>query len=262
MSALSSFLPLPPWQLALACLAALAAGCIDAIAGGGGLITVPSLLGLGLPVHNVLGTNKAQSSVGTAAATWTFAQKGKLTRERAAFLFVGAFFGGLGGAFTVMRVPREPLRPIMVLLLLCAAVISAWPRKKTAKSAVGSRAALPLAFAIGFYDGFFGPGTGAFLVVAMTRVFGDDEVLASGNAKLANLASNLASLVIFVSAGQVLFALALPMAFANALGASLGVRLAIRLGKDLVRRTTFMILALLVVKVLYDSRDTLRAIIT
>jgi len=142
----------------------------------------------------------------------------------------------------------------VLALLLCAAAFVAWPRKPNhgQPHAWAMIALFPITFAIGFYDGFFGPGTGSMLIVVFVLLFGDTMTRASGNAKVVNLASNLAALALFASRGVVLWRIALPMALANAAGAFIGARLAVKKGDRFVRVVVLVVVAALVVKIAID----------
>ena len=148
----------------------------------------------------------------------------------------------------------EPLKPIVLVLLLLAAAFVAWPRKPShgKPHAWAMTVLFPMTFAIGFYDGFFGPGTGSMLIVAFVLVFGDTMTRASGNAKVVNLASNLAALALFASRGVVLWKIALPMAAANAAGAFVGARLAVKKGDRFVRTVVLLVVAALILKIAWD----------
>jgi len=240
--------------LALLTLAAFAAGVVDAIAGGGGLLTVPSLLAAGLPPQLALATNKGQACFGAVSSFASFWSKDGIDRGRAPYGFVCGFLGALAGAQVLLLVRPEPLKPIVLTLLVLAAAFVAWPRKpsKGEPHAWAMIALFPLTFALGFYDGFFGPGTGSMLIVAFVLVFGDTMTRASGNAKVVNLASNLAALALFSLRGAVLWKIALPMALANATGAFVGARLAVKKGDRFVRVVVLVVVAALVVKILWD----------
>jgi uncharacterized membrane protein YfcA len=244
-----------PSALLLATATAFAAGVVDAIAGGGGLLTLPALLALGLPPHVALGTNKGQAVFGAASSFLTFWYKKQIDTDRAAIGFTLAFVGSAGGAALVLAVRPEPLRPLVIALLLFAAVVvfargyvHAEPRRLEHPLFAAGLVAL----ALGVYDGFFGPGVGSLLIVAFTLVFGDTLTRASGNAKINNLASNVAALGLFAWRGAVLWEIALPMALANALGAAAGARLAVRRGDRLVRVVVLIVVSALVVKLGVD----------
>jgi uncharacterized protein len=241
--------------LVLAAVTAFAAGVVDAIAGGGGLLTLPALLALGLPPHVALGTNKGQAVFGAASSFWTFWRKKEIDRDRAPVGFLLALAGSAVGAWLVLQVRPEPLRPVVIVLLLVAAAIvftRGHIRIEPKRLLYPLRAVALLAFGLGVYDGFFGPGVGSLLIVGFTLVFGDTLTRASGNAKVCNLASNLSAVVLFAWRGNVLWEIAVPMALANAVGANLGARLAVARGDRLVRAVVLLVVGALVVKLGVD----------
>lgn len=240
--------------VALLALAAFGAGLVDAIAGGGGLVTVPALLAAGLPVPVALATNKGQASFGAVSSFASFWFRGRIDRARFPVGFLCGFLGSLAGARVLLMIRPEPLKPVVIVLLLLAAAIVAWPRKPThgEPHAWAMKALVPIGFGLGFYDGFFGPGVGSMLIVAFVLVFGDTLTAASGNAKVVNLASNLAALLLFTSKGAVLWRIALPMAAANAAGAFVGARLAVKRGDRFVRVVVLCVVGALVTKLTLD----------
>ncbi len=245
---------LAPHVVGLLALAAFAAGLVDAIAGGGGLVTVPALLAAGLPPQVALATNKGQACFGAVSSFVSFWTKKGIDRDRAPLGFIFGFIGSFAGARVLLLVRPEPLKPVVLVLLLAAAGIVAWPRKPTSgqRRSWATLALGPLAFALGFYDGFFGPGVGSMLIVMFVLVFGDTLTRASGNAKVVNLASNLAALLLFAIKGAVLWKVALPMAAANAAGAFVGARLAVKRGDKFVRLVVLGVVTVLVLKMAHD----------
>lgn len=243
-----------PLVVALLVFAAFAAGLVDAIAGGGGLLTVPALLAVGLPPPVALATNKGQAVFGAISSFGSFWLRGGIDRDRVVSGFVCGFLGSLAGARVLLFIRPEPLKPVILVLLLLAAAFVAWPRKPThgEPHAWAGIALVPVAFGLGFYDGFFGPGVGSMLIVAFVLLFGDTLTRASGNAKVVNLASNLAAIAIFASRGTVLWRISLPMAVANAAGAFVGARLAVKRGDRLVRFVVLAVVAALVAKMAWD----------
>jgi len=248
----------PPLSaLPLLALAAFVAGLVDSIAGGGGLIVLPSLLAAGLPPHFALGTNKGQSLFGAVASAASFARRGYVDRARVIPGFALGFVGAIAGAFAQLAIRPDVLRPIVIALLLLAAGIVGWPRRTTGEArpiahakAIGAVVALVL----GAYDGFFGPGVGTMLLVSAVLVYGDSLTHASGNAKVVNLASNVASFATFAFHGTILWSIALPMAACNALGAWIGARLAVKRGDKLVRVVVLAVVTALVAKIALDLR--------
>jgi uncharacterized membrane protein YfcA len=197
---------------------ALAAGMVDAIAGGGGLLTLPALLAVGLPPHAALATNKGQSVFGSGAALARYRHGGLVDGALARTTFPLGLLGSLAGAGLVLLVRPEVLKPLVLALLVAVAVFLALRRSPPAggypppdPTRVVMLGAL-IAFAIGAYDGFFGPGTGTFLIIALSTLLGRDYVRGSADAKVVNFASNLAALGLFAARGLVLWQVALPMA--------------------------------------------------
>ena len=250
-------------ELLLLCGAALLAGVVDAIGGGGGLITLPALLNAGFPAHLALGTNKGQSVFGSGAALLRYARAGMIDGPRARFGFPLGFAGALGGAWLVTQVSAQDLKGLVAALLVVAALaLAAQPMLVTRRASTQERAvpgasrsrALVLsssvALLLGAYDGFFGPGTGTFLIAGGVLLLGQPIARASADAKVVNFASNLAAVALFASRGSVLWSVALPMALFQALGALLGAQLAVRGGDRLVRPVVLAIAGALVVKLL------------
>ena len=240
--------------LALLAFAAFAAGLVDAIAGGGGLLTVPALLAAGLPPQVAIATNKGQACFGAVSSFVSFWTRDGIDRKRAPLGFACGFVGSLAGAQVLLLVRPEPLKPVVLVLLLLAAGFVAWPRKPSKGTAHSwaTIALVPIAFSLGFYDGFFGPGVGSMLIVVFVLLYGDTLTRASGNAKVVNLASNIAALLLFASRGAVLWKIALPMAVANATGAFVGAHLAVKRGDRFVRVIVLVVVAALVVKIALD----------
>lgn len=241
--------------LLLLCAVALVAGLIDAIAGGGGLLSLPALLMVLPDARIALGTGKAQSSFGTAASLYSYARAGHVDRRRALPSFVAGGIGAFVGVQVVLVLKPEIIRPVVLVLLVAAALFFAVRGRPRDKRAAAERspaaAAIPAGIsiarsqpvlvasviggAIGFYDGFFGPGAGTFLIASYVAVFGDDLPHATANAKVTNFASNIVALGAFAAAGKVDFRIAIPMAGAQVIGGYLGARAAIRGGDRLVR---------------------------
>jgi hypothetical protein len=245
-------------HLPLLVAAGLIAGLVDAIAGGGGLLTVPALLLTGLPTAQVLGTNKGQSVFGSGSALWTFWRAGRIEPGRVPAAFGLGFVGSLTGAMAVGLLPDTVLKPLVLALLVGVALFLSLRRDFGGSVASDQmvrfdpvRAAL-IAFAIGGWDGFFGPGTGTFLIMAQVVWLGDSMTSASAHAKIVNFGSNLAAVLLFAWKGTVLWHLALPMAGAQIVGSVLGARLAVRGGDRFVRRVVLLVVVALVAKITYD----------
>ncbi|MCS0601392.1 TSUP family transporter [Streptomyces sp. LP11] len=247
--------------LALLCLAALAAGWIDAVVGGGGLLLLPALLlGLpsGTPAACALGTNKAVSIVGTSGAAVTYARKAPVDVRTAVRIGLAALAGSSTGAFFAAGMSTDVLKPvIMVVLLAVAAFVILRPAFGTAPAPGPASprrilAAIGLAgLGIGCYDGFIGPGTGTFLVLALTAVLHLDLVTASATAKIVNCCTNAGALATFAWQGTVLWRLALLMAVFNLAGGMMGARTALKKGTGFVRVVLLTVVFALVANLAY-----------
>jgi uncharacterized membrane protein YfcA len=218
---------------------ALAAGFFDAIAGGGGLITLPALLLAGVDPLAAIATNKFQAASATVSATAAFARKGMIEWRTGLPMAVMAFVGGALGALSVNLIPKAVLEALVPLLLLGVALYFALSPKLSNDE---RRAKLPvvvfcltLAPLIGFYDGVFGPGVGSFYMVAFVLIMGQGILRAVCNAKLLNASCNLGALLVFAMLGNIILPLALAMGVAAFVGAQLGARCAVRFGSRLIK---------------------------
>ncbi|HSK00381.1 MAG TPA: TSUP family transporter [Kofleriaceae bacterium] len=248
-----------PLVIAMLAVTAFLAGTVDAIAGGGGLITLPALLAAGLPPHLAYGTNKGQSVWGSGAALATFWRGGRIDTRQAAITFPLGLAGAALGARLVLLIDNDTLRPIAIAMLIGAASLLLVRRPmREEDEPPGDRArrylvlAAILAFTIGAYDGFFGPGTGTFLIVGFVALCGKGLTRATADAKVVNFASNLASVVAFGLAGTVLWSVALPMAVGQLTGGVVGARMAIRGGARLIRIAVLVVSGALVGKLVLD----------
>lgn len=246
----------------LACLFAFFAGFIDAVAGGGGLISIPALFillpGSTLPA-TVLGTSKLAAFAGTTAATWRYLRVVRLDPRVVGPAAVSAPLASAAGAWAVHLANPAVFRPLVAVLLVGVAVYTFIKKDFGAVPAprFGPGARLVLSgvagAAIGFYDGFVGPGTGSFLIFAFIGVFGCDFLLASATAKAINWATNAGALAFFIPAGNVLYGLALPMAACSVLGGLVGARTAIRKGSGFVRALFLAVVTAVIGKFLWDA---------
>ena len=243
-------------DLVVLSFAALSAGFIDAVAGGGGLIQVPALFSA-LPVQTpatLFGTNKLSSIFGTGNAVWSYARKIDLPWNLALPTAAAAFVFSFCGAAAVAWLPREVVRPLVFALLVLVIFYTAL-RKDFGLIAgirlpgyVERQRGLWIGSALGFYDGFFGPGTGSFLIFAFIRFFGLDFLRASGVAKVVNFATNAAALAYFIPTGNVLWVVGGAMAVSNIAGAQLGARAALRHGSGFVRWVFLFVASVLAIK--------------
>jgi len=236
----------------------LAAGFVDAIAGGGGLLTVPALWLTGLYDQRFVGlqnpqaalaTNKGQSVWGSGMAFLRFYHSPLLDRKRMGLSFLMGFVGAVGGVFVMLRIPRDFLQPVVMVMLMAVGVFMIFYRppmtkcrgqapphaRVTAGRMPALLGAVAIAAGIGFYDGFFGPGTGVFLILAFVLYFKDLLHEASANAKVVNFASNLGAVAVFLPMGLIEWRLALPMAVGQAVGGWMGAHVTVRRGVRLVR---------------------------
>jgi uncharacterized membrane protein YfcA len=245
----------------LVSLASLLAGFVDAIVGGGGLIMVPALFAAfaTAPPATLLGTNKSASVWGTAMATWQYSRRVQIAWHAMLPAASAGVVGSFAGAWAVTVISPDFLRKLLPLVLL-AVLIYTLAKKELGRHHAPrftGRAEVLVACAIGLvigcYDGFFGPGTGSFFVFAFVRLLGYDFLNASVSAKLLNLATNAAALVLFTAKGHVWWHFALPLAVANVVGSMLGTHMALRHGTGFVRAIFIGVVSLLILKTGYDA---------
>ncbi|MCX7176613.1 MAG: TSUP family transporter [Proteobacteria bacterium] len=241
--------------------AAFLAGLVDAVVGGGGLVLIPALF-MALPQAapaTIFGTNKFAAIFGTASAAHRYSQRIKVPWRAALPAAIAAFGLSYVGAMSVALMPKGLLRPLVLVMLIAVAVYTF--SRKDFGSADQSRPHQPLdtlwavllGAGIGFYDGFFGPGAGSFLLFLFIRFFGFDFLRASAAAKIVNVATNGAALIYFGATGHVLWGIAVSMALFNVGGALLGSRLALRYGSGFVRRVFLGVATALIGKFGYDT---------
>lgn len=248
---------LTPTVFLIVCPLALLAGFIDSIAGGGGLISLPAYYMAGLPPALASGTNKLSAMMGTSLATASYAKAGKLDLKVGIPAAIGALVCSAIGAIVMTSLPANVVRVMVLGCIPIAAVFTLRGRRRVSEPKVRTPEAtrwiaLAIGCGIGFYDGLIGPGTGTFLILLFLQVFAMEEVLASGTAKLVNLASNVAALASLMITGDVLFLLGIPAGLCSMLGAALGSRLTIRRGGKFVRGMMLVVLGLLLAKMLVD----------
>lgn len=244
---------------ALACVAAFVAGLVDAIAGGGGLIQLPALLVLfpGAAVPTLLGTNKVASFAGTFAALIRYVRSGVAVPWRhVGPAAAAAFAGSFTGARLATHLPSEWMRPIVVVLLAGVLVFTAtnpnFGAVIRAPRARSTLAAVALGAGLGLYDGFFGPGTGSFLLFGFVALLGLDFLGASASSKVVNVATNLAAILAFSWAGQIRWELALPMALCNMAGSRVGSHLALANGVGFVRKLFLGVVTVLLARMTWE----------
>ncbi|GAA0547522.1 sulfite exporter TauE/SafE family protein [Chitinophaga japonensis] len=248
-------------ELLLLCCFSLCAGFIDAIVGGGGLIQTPAILFTfpQYPVATLLGTTKIPSFSGTSMAAWQYSQKVRFHRGLLGVTAVTAFFAAMLGASLVSYLPNRFLKPVMLVLLIGVAIYT-YLKKDFGQQAQAM--VLPagntwlwgivIGGVIGFYDGFFGPGTGSFLILAFISLMGFDFLHASAHAKVVNLATNMAAIIYFASHGHILWTVTLLMAASNLAGSFFGARLAILKGNTLVRRFFLLVVCATILRFAWE----------
>lgn len=239
---------------------AFAAGLVDAVMGGGGMLQLPALFAIypGAAPAALLGTNKVAGSVGTSGAALRYAQALPPRWSTVVPAVLAAFLFALLGAFAITHVPAAWLRkalPFVLLALLAYTALGKAGLEHAPRHARGREALVAAggAAAVGFYDGFFGPGAGTFYKIVFVRTLGFDFLNSAAPAKFANVASNLASVLVFVAKGLVLWQTALVMALANLAGGQVGSRIALRYGNHLMRRAFIVVVAALIGKTFADA---------
>lgn len=245
-------------MLLIICPLIFTAGFVDAVAGGGGLISLPAYMLAGLPTHQAAGCNKFSASLGTVVATINYIKSGKVKFRIAIFAAIGAVVGSSMGTALALIISDKLLKGIMMVAIPLVAIFLVTQKnlgkekevqQERVKSLFSqSMISVVIGLVIGCYDGLIGPGTGTFLMIAFSLILGIDLVTSSGCAKVANLASNITSVVIYILGGKVVFMLAIPAAACSMLGGHLGARFAIKGGSQKVRYVMFVVIGLLFFK--------------
>jgi hypothetical protein len=232
----------------------LLAGFVDAIAGGGGLIALPVLLSVGIPPVTAFGTNKLQSVVGTAIAAFTYWRKGFVSLQLLAIAIPLTFIGSFLGALAVKSIDTTVLQYAVPVALIAVALYFAFAPKLTdedSQARLSTAIFVPvMGFAIGFYDGILGPGTGSFLTLGFVTLFGLGVTRAAGHTKVLNLTSNIGALALFIPSGNVVLPVALAMIIGQIVGGYLGALTGIRFGARLIRPLVVVVSIALAVKLL------------
>jgi uncharacterized membrane protein YfcA len=246
-------------ELLIVCSLGFLAAMIDAIAGGGGLISLPALLLVGLPPHFALGTNKFASTTGSLASSVTFARSGKISFSVVKWQIPFTLLGTCFGVWSVLHISSDFLNKAVPILILLVGLYTLLQKNLGLED--NFKGLTPLtrilgfifAFVLGFYDGFFGPGTGSFLIFAFITIYGFNFITSSANAKVLNFVSNLVSLILFAWSGKILYAYGIPMALFMLLGSQVGTRLAIRKGSKLVKPIFVTMSLLVAAKLIYQA---------
>lgn len=229
------------YKLIFLCMSGFLAAFVDSIAGGGGIISVPSYLIVGLPPHIALGTNKFAASMGSFTSSLNFIRSGncnfKLLKITAPFTLIGSILG----VKTVLLINESFLQPLVLILVLIIGIYTFFSKtlgeKDNFKGFTKKNLFLSiiLSFSLGFYDGFFGPGTGTFLVFGFINILGLNFLKASANARVLNFVSNISALITFAISGNIKYAIGIPVCIFMIIGAKLGTKLAIKQGNKIIK---------------------------
>ncbi len=241
--------------LVLLAFVGMAAGFVDAVAGGGGLIALPILLSVGVPPVAAMATNKMQSIIGTAVASYTYWRKGFLNLKTIIPAIIATFCGSFLGAYIVKQIDVSALMLVVpIALILIAAYFLFAPNlsDENKKARLNFVIFVPvLGFAIGFYDGIFGPGTGSFFAIGFVTLFGFGVLKATAHAKVLNFTSNIAALALFIPAGDVVWPIALVMMVGQIIGARLGALSGIRFGAKFIKPLVVVVCVVMALKLLF-----------
>jgi uncharacterized membrane protein YfcA len=249
-----------PQEIIILCIAAFAAGFIDAIVGGGGLIQTPATL-ITLPqypVATLLGTTKIPSFIGTSMAAWQYARIVQLRWKLLAMMCSVALLAAYAGSKTVSIISNAFMKPVIFGVLILVGIYT-YSKKNFGSNTTITKPpknewliAASFSLLIGFYDGFIGPGAGSFLVLFFISALGFDFLRASAHAKFVNLATNMGSIIFFSSSGHILYQYAIPMAICNFTGSILGTRLAILKGNSFIRIFFLIVVIGTIIRFGYD----------
>ena len=236
---------------------AMLAGFIDSIAGGGGLLTVPALLAVGLPPASALATNKLQSTGGSFSASLYFIRERMVDLKQQKFAITCAFIGSALGTLSVMHIQADFLKLLLPILTISVGLYfllspTIGENDRKSRLTIIQFALLP-ALAIGFYDGFFGPGAGSFYAVAYITLAGFNLTKATAHTKVLNFTSNLAGLIFFIVGGEVVWSIGLVMLVGQFIGARLGAKMVIAKGRKLIRPMLITVSTIMSIKLIYEN---------
>lgn len=244
--------------LLIVCPLVFVAGFVDSAAGGGGLISIPAYIFAGLPVINAYGTNKFSMCLGTCVSSVKFFRSGHVHLKTAICSGIGALIGSYLGTSLALVLDEKVLKFCLMFILPLAAAFILFNRKFGTNEDIHESVsnlyvkASIIGLFLGAYDGFFGPGTGTFLIILFCMVLGLDMITASGNAKMTNLASNIAAAVTYIISGKVIYWLAIPAAICTMAGNYLGARLAIKNGSKFIKPIIICVIVLLLGKIVIE----------
>ena len=249
------------WQMLLiVCPLIFLGGFIDSVAGGGGLITLPTYLMVGIPPHVAAGTNKIVNGIGTTTAAVGYFRKGKIKLNIAIPAAIGALAGSSIGAQIAMLLSDRMLKSLMLIALPLVAIFLMVKRDFGLGEDLSDRLSprrrliisLLIGLIVGCYDGLVGPGTGTFMIMGFTALMSLDLISASGCAKVGNLSSNIAAAVVFFLNGKIMWSIVIPAAVCNAIGGWCGSIYAVRGGSKKIRGMIFVVLGMLFIKMIWD----------
>lgn len=228
-------------KIFLLCMAGFLASFVDSIAGGGGLISVPAFMLAGLPTHMVLGTNKFSATAGSFTSSLQFIKSGKANLKLLKYLIPFTFIGSMLGVKAVLHIDQKFLNTLVLILIMFIGIYTLFSKSLgledkfqglTKKNVVFGAI---LALCLGFYDGFFGPGTGSFLVFGFISIFGFNFITSSANARILNFISNVTALILFAISGKINYMIGLPVAVFMIIGARMGTSVALNKGSKLIK---------------------------
>lgn len=247
------------FTIAFVCVAGFIAAVVDSIAGGGGLIALPAIIAAGVPPHLALGTNKLASSCASFTSTLAFIKSKKIYFPLVKWQIPCTLIGASLGARTVLGIDENYLKALIVILVFAVALYTTFHKDFGVKDDFKGLTRKNLitgcvfAFALGFYDGFFGPGAGTFLIFLFISIYGFDFVQAAGNGKILNFTSNIASVVVFFLTGKIVFIIGIPMAISMIIGARVGTHIAINNGAKVIKPIFIAIAVSLAGKMIYQT---------
>lgn len=236
---------MPIESIVLLFIAACFAGFVDSIAGGGGLITIPSLIFSGVPPVLALGTNKLQGFAGSFSASLHFFRKGYISLKRMRWMMLLTLIGASLGSYAILQLDNALLMILLPFALIGLALYTFFSKSvgdvETEAKLTDKQFALRAGTSIGFYDGFFGPGTGTFFAMSFVKLLGMDFVKATGHAKVLNCVANIVALTVFIIGGKVLFLIGGIMAIGQFIGARIGASIVIKRGSRFIRTVTILV---------------------
>ncbi|WP_343213156.1 TSUP family transporter [Fusibacter paucivorans] len=245
-------------MIVIICIAGFFAALVDSMVGGGGLISLPALIATGIPTHLALGTNKLASSTGALNSAYHYFKSGNLNKKILMTLLPFSFIGSVIGVNAVLSVNPDFLKVLIIFLVAIIGIYTLMNKNLGLEDYYVEPSNKQLwkgrgfAGLIGFYDGFFGPGTGSFLIFTLIHLFGFDFKKAAANAKVLNLASNLAAILLFLMNRQVAFKYGIPMAIAMMFGARVGTHLAVTRGSKFIKPIFVIVSFTLIAKMGYE----------